>query len=323
MVDPDRTDPAAYYDDYGEREWERLERSFFHRLEWEGTIEQLGAHLPAIDDVEASRPVEDDDSSRAIEGDDSRRPIEDDDSSQAIENPSARPRVLDVGGGAGRYSIWLADRGYDVTLVDLSETQRELAREKIAEHDAEDRVSVEPGDVRDLPHSDDRFDATCCLGGPLSHVLDETKRRAAARELRRVTVPGGPVFVSVMGLLGATMITVQYAGRVEEELDDLVLLPDLVREGDYTPELAERHDIEPAIFDCHFFRRDELAALLSEAGLIVESVVALEGVAATRRSHFEDLGAEDRDAIRELNDLLRTDPTVADVSPHMLAVCRV
>ena len=312
MVDPDRTDPETYYDDYGEREWERLERSFFHRLEWEGTIEQLDEHLPAIDDVEASP---------AVEEDDSRRPIVDDDSSQAIENPSARPRVLDVGGGAGRYSIWLAERGYDVTLVELSETQRELAREKIGEHGVEDRVSVEPGDVRDLPHPDERFDATCCLGGPLSHVLDETGRRTAAQELRRVTASGGPVFVSVMGLLGATMITVQYAGRVEEKLDDLVLLPDLVREGDYTPELTERHGIDPAIFDCHFFRRDELEALLSDAGLIVESVVALEGVAATRRSHFEDLDAEDRDAIREVNDLLRTDPTVADVSPHMLAVC--
>lgn len=29
--------------------------------------------------------------------------------------------VLDIGGGPGRYSVWLAKQGYDVTLVDLSE----------------------------------------------------------------------------------------------------------------------------------------------------------------------------------------------------------
>ncbi|RRJ28265.1 class I SAM-dependent methyltransferase [Halocatena pleomorpha] len=98
MVHPNRTDPETYYDEYGEQEWERLDRDFFHRLEWErldrdffhrleweGTVDQLDTHLPPSD-------------------------------------PHHSPHVLDVGGGAGRYSIWLARRGYTVTLVDLSET---------------------------------------------------------------------------------------------------------------------------------------------------------------------------------------------------------
>ncbi|SFS12233.1 Methyltransferase domain-containing protein [Halomicrobium zhouii] len=29
-------------------------------------------------------------------------------------------RVLDAGGGAGRYTVWLAEQGYDVALVDVS-----------------------------------------------------------------------------------------------------------------------------------------------------------------------------------------------------------
>lgn len=286
MVDPDRTDPETYYDDYGEREWERLDRDFFHRLEWEGTVEQLDASLPAVEEREDA------------------------------------PHVLDVGGAAGRYSIWLAERGYEVTLVDLSETQRDLAREKLREHDVDDRVRVRAGDVRDLRFEDGTFDATCCLGGPLSHVLDKEERRQAASELRRVTVSDGPVFVSVMGLLGAVMITVQYAGRVDEEADDLMMIPDLVREQDYTADLARQNGMDPVIFDCHFFRRDELVALLSDAGLDVELVAALEGIAGLRRSHFEELDEAARETIRELNGLLRTDPSLVDVSPHMLAVCR-
>lgn len=125
-----------------------------------------------------------------------------------------------------------------------------------------------------------------------------------------------------MGLLGAVTITVPYAGRVDEGDDDLRLTPAPVRERDYTADLARRHGSDPAIFDCHFLRRDEPADLLADAGLDVDAVAALEGVAGLRRTHFDELDAEARETVRELNDLLWTDPTLADVSPHVLAVCR-
>jgi tellurite methyltransferase len=38
-------------------------------------------------------------------------------------------RALDLAGGAGRHSIWLAKQGWDVTLIDISETGVELARQ--------------------------------------------------------------------------------------------------------------------------------------------------------------------------------------------------
>jgi tellurite methyltransferase len=37
--------------------------------------------------------------------------------------------ALDLAGGAGRHSIWLAKQGWQVTLIDLSETGVELARQ--------------------------------------------------------------------------------------------------------------------------------------------------------------------------------------------------
>lgn len=38
------------------------------------------------------------------------------------------PRALDVAGGPGRNAVWLAARGFDVTLVDVSPVALELAR---------------------------------------------------------------------------------------------------------------------------------------------------------------------------------------------------
>lgn len=46
------------------------------------------------------------------------------------------------------------------------------------------------------------FDAVLCLGGVLSHVHPQKERRGAIYELVRVTKKNAPVFVSVMGKLG-------------------------------------------------------------------------------------------------------------------------
>lgn len=231
--------------------------------------------------------------------------------------------VLDVGGGAGRYAVWLAERGYEVTLVDPSEGQRDLAREKVAEHGVADRVTVHEGDVRDLGFPRGRFDATLCLGGPLSHVPDAAERSRGARELRRVTAVGGPVFVSVMGRLHLLLLTLMTTDRDSKRFD---LLPDLAVSGDYDADLLG--DRESRFVETHFFRAGELEVLLTEAGLVVEELVGLEGLASVYGSGRlegspDDLSAEQRRHVRDLVDTLRGDRPVADLSAHMLAVCRV
>jgi len=44
-----------------------------------------------------------------------------------------RGRALDVGGGAGRHAVWLARRGLDVTLVDVSDLALERAERRAAD----------------------------------------------------------------------------------------------------------------------------------------------------------------------------------------------
>ncbi len=227
-------------------------------------------------------------------------------------------RVLDAGGGAGRYSIWLAERGYDVTLVDLSARQCEIAREKVSERDLEDRVTVQRGDLRALPVDGDAFDAVCCTGGPLSHVVDDDERETAMTELRRVGRPDAPVFVSVMGRLAVLQNLVRnpkYHTGMSEIADT----------GAYTREFALEQTDEPGFTECHFFRAAELEAALETVGFDVDTLVGLEGIAANVGERLEDEVLEDGDEA-EIHDVvreLRTDPAVVDWSNHILAVARV
>lgn len=230
-------------------------------------------------------------------------------------------RVLDAGGGAGRYAVWLAERGYDVVLVDPSEGQRTVAGETVAERGLADTVTVRPGDVRDLDFAAASFDATLCLGGPLSHVLDADERAAAARELRRVTAPGGTVVASVMGRLHVVLL------YLVGGTDHLRLVDELAETGTYDAEFVDRLEYDSEFVETHFFRADEFESLLSDAGLTVDRVIGLEGLASVYGSGplcdpLDDLDEAQLDGIRRLVDGQREERSVADMSAHMLAVCR-
>lgn len=230
--------------------------------------------------------------------------------------------ILDIGGGAGRYSVWLAERGYTVTLADLSDRQVELAATKAEEHGVDDRLTVEVGDVRDLQYGANEFDATACLGGPLSHVLAEEDRLESVREVKRVTATDGPVFVSVMGRLGALQSITRFSGRLPPAEDETELLPQLTRPGTYEAELLDTFDRDPTGPPMHLFRVAELERLLESAGLTVETVTGLESILSQRRDAFDELTDEHRRAIRDAGPELRGDRMAADRSGHILAVAR-
>jgi SAM-dependent methyltransferase len=111
-------------------------------------------------------------------------------------------RVLDAGAGPGRFSIVAARGGAKVTVLDISDKQLELAREKIAQAGLTGQVEkFIRADICDLSlFPDGAFDMVICFGGALSYVCEQ--RQQAANELIRVARPGGVILVSVMSLLG-------------------------------------------------------------------------------------------------------------------------
>jgi tellurite methyltransferase len=93
-------------------------------------------------------------------------------------------RALDVAGGLGRNAIWLADRGFDVTLLDVSDVAVEGARAAAAEVGATltaVRTEVTPDTVPDGP-----FDVVV-----VHHFLD----RPVWARLPATLAEGGVLFV--------------------------------------------------------------------------------------------------------------------------------
>jgi SAM-dependent methyltransferase len=224
--------------------------------------------------------------------------------------------VLDAGGGPGRYSIWLAERGHEVAHIDVSQTQVQLAIRKTREQGVGEAVNCHRGDIRALPFPANSFEAVCCLGGPLSHVLDGADRRTSVAELVRVAMPGAPVVISVIGRLNAIRNGIRHGLDVHPEL-----LPEIARTGDFTEEMVERYGGD-GWAECHFFRAAELEALLEDAGLEVEALVGLEGPASSMRPELTEADRGAIVAVRETIEALPNDRSLADTSEHILAVAR-
>src|SRR5262245_60335448 len=96
--------------------------------------------------------------------------------------------ILDVGGASGVYSLWLADRGYEVHLIDpIGRLVEEATRRS---QKAQNPIrTCQIGDARALTFNDGVADAVLLLG-PLYHLTQATERQQALREAYRVLRPG-------------------------------------------------------------------------------------------------------------------------------------
>lgn len=105
----------------------------------------------------------------------------------ALERIPRGGAVLDIGCGAGREAIFLAQLGFRVIGVDFSRPALAIARQRAAEAGVE--VDWRHGDALALPVEDESIDFANDRG--CFHVIQREHRERFAREVQRVLKPGG------------------------------------------------------------------------------------------------------------------------------------
>ena len=228
--------------------------------------------------------------------------------------PPPPATILDCGGGPGRYAITLAQRGYDVTLFDLSPELLAMAQEKAAEADVT-LSGFEQGTATDLSRfADGQFDAVLMMG-PLYHLLDEADRQQALAEAARVVRPGGPIFAAFITRYAAHLDGVR---RYPEEAIDHPEIYDLIEK---TGLLPQREDGQTA-FVAYFAHPNEVAPLCKSAGLDLLAVLGVEGVASAREESINTLTGDAWERWVDINYRIAHDPCIHGGVEHLLAVCR-
>jgi tRNA (cmo5U34)-methyltransferase len=112
-------------------------------------------------------------------------------------SPGAK-RLLDVGCGAGNYSLKMLGRlpKLDVTLVDLSEPMLDRARERVSAAGAGKIETIE-GDVREVELGEKRFDIILAAA-VLHHLRGEDEWRSVFGRFYRALSRGGSIWISDM-----------------------------------------------------------------------------------------------------------------------------
>ena len=99
-------------------------------------------------------------------------------------------KILDVGAGTGRYSVQLAEEGYDVTAVELVKYNLGILKSK------KSSVKAYQGNALNLSRfAEDQFDLVLVFG-PMYHLYTMEDKVQALKEAKRVVKPEGVILVA-------------------------------------------------------------------------------------------------------------------------------
>ncbi len=230
---------------------------------------------------------------------------------EALVPPGSR--VLDLGGGPGKWAIWLLQRGHRVVLGDLSPRMLQIARRELAAAGLEAEAVVEL-DARDLSRFGDReFDVVLCLG-PLYHLVEAGEREQAVREAHRVLRPGGLVLATVMTRYAwALGVLLEYGSERLHEVRSLLA------DGVY-------RNPEPGRFtEAYLFAPGEIAPFFQARGFETVRQVASQGFLQLVQEEVAELRQRDpaaHDALLDLAYAASGDESIRGISNHVLYVGR-
>ncbi|MGC2768484.1 MAG: class I SAM-dependent methyltransferase [Candidatus Acidiferrum sp.] len=227
--------------------------------------------------------------------------------------PSPPAVILDVGGAAGAYAFPLAQKGYQVHLIDPVELHLGQAR-SYAEASGVTLASITQGDARQLDFPAGSADAALLLG-PLYHLVERSDRLQALLEARRVLRPRGVLFAASISRF-ASLIDGLSRGYFEDaEFRKIV-------EADLTYGLHRNPTNRPAYFTTAYFHRpEEFAAEIGGAGFGEIRILAIEGPAwSTARFREAWKDTVQRQQLLEFLSMIEGEPSIQGGSAHVMAV---
>lgn len=208
-------------------------------------------------------------------------------------------RILDIGAGAGEYSLYFARKGYRVDAVELAERNLEAFRQKLA---PDDPVTLRQGNAVDLSDYEANSFDIVLLFGPLYHLHQEADRQKCIAEAKRVCKPDGTIFFAFIA-------------------NDMVVLTELA----YNPQffLTDEYDHESfKVVDFPFvvFTVSACRCMLKDGGIHIAREIAADGVSELMAKQINEMDEESYRQYLRYHFYICEKPEMLGHSNHLLFV---
>ncbi|MDO4197233.1 MAG: class I SAM-dependent methyltransferase [Prevotellaceae bacterium] len=211
--------------------------------------------------------------------------------------------VFDIGAGTGRYTSALMSEGYEVKAVELVKHNIDVFLQR------EPTADVIQGDARDMPFlPSDMADVTLLLG-PLYHLIGDDEKLKALNEAKRVTKPGGLIFVAYLMNEYSILSYCFDEDRIEN------LLAEGVVDQNYHLQVQEGE-----LYD--YVRLDDINRFNEKAGLERETIFSPDGAADYMRTRLNKMSETTFSRFIEYQKCISERPELLGAGSHLVDVVR-
>ena len=213
-------------------------------------------------------------------------------------------KVLDIGAGTGRYTSALMAEGYQVKAVELVHRNIDVFLKR------EPTADVLQGDARCMPFLSDRWADVTLLLGPLYHLVGEEEKLKVLAEARRVTKPGGYIFVAYL-MNEYSILTYCF----DEER-----MADFLRRG-VVDEHFHIQTPQGELYD--YVRLEDIDRLNVKAGLQRVTIFSPDGAADYMRTRLNRMTEETFSLFIDYQKSISERPDLIGAGSHVVDVLRV
>lgn len=212
-------------------------------------------------------------------------------------------RILDIGAGAGEYSIYFANKGFDVDALELSNQNiRDFKAKMKPEMKPEMKLTLTQGNALDLSMYEDETYDIVLLMGPLYHLKDDKDKKKAIEEAKRVC--------KKEGIIAFAFITHDMIFMTELSYNDHYFAT-----GDYDHETMRLND-----FPFVFKTVEESRRLLEECGIVIKHAVAVDGPSELMADKINAMNDEEYRQYLKYVDMICEKPDMLGMSNHLLYI---
>lgn len=189
-------------------------------------------------------------------------------------------RILDIGGGPGRYSIYLSSEGHKVTLLDLAPKHIEIAKEKAAENKVELEGYIQ-GNALELDRYDlGQFDVILLMG-PLYHLTSKEDRKKSVEDALKLLKPGGIIIASFISVYAPFIDILKNSAEQLENAEEILCYFDngVNKDGE-------------GFTTAYFIKPEEAQIFMSEFNIEQLAFAGMEGLSSIAEQKINELPEE-------------------------------